>query len=261
MTPSRCARRAAYRLAVVAAAPAFAQRRPPPPPAGRHAPPPVAPDPATPQGARSYTPADFARFAPRNALDMLNNVPGFSIESRRHRAARPRRGDQQRADQRRALLRQIDRHLRPSCGGSAPPTSPASTSSTRATFNISGLTGQVANIVTAEPRPFRQLCLAAADPRATARRRGCSTARSRSAARSAAPTSTLEPRATTASATAMPGPEIVTTPAGDHPRPCATRCSASTASSRASRARCAALSATARSSTPTRAFGLVSSRR
>lgn len=31
-------------------------------------------------GTRSYTPADFARFAPRNALDMLNNVPGFAID-------------------------------------------------------------------------------------------------------------------------------------------------------------------------------------
>lgn len=30
-------------------------------------------------GARSYTPAEFARFAPRNALDMLRQVPGFSI--------------------------------------------------------------------------------------------------------------------------------------------------------------------------------------
>ncbi|MXP41779.1 TonB-dependent receptor plug domain-containing protein [Altererythrobacter soli] len=27
-----------------------------------------------------YTPADFARYAPRTALDMLRNVPGFSIE-------------------------------------------------------------------------------------------------------------------------------------------------------------------------------------
>ncbi|WP_305098111.1 TonB-dependent receptor plug domain-containing protein [Croceibacterium aestuarii] len=27
-----------------------------------------------------YTPADFARYAPRNALEMLKNVPGFSIE-------------------------------------------------------------------------------------------------------------------------------------------------------------------------------------
>lgn len=28
---------------------------------------------------QSYTPADFARFSPKNALDMLNNVPGFQI--------------------------------------------------------------------------------------------------------------------------------------------------------------------------------------
>src|SRR5690606_35599080 len=26
-----------------------------------------------------YVPADFARFAPKNALDMMNQVPGFSI--------------------------------------------------------------------------------------------------------------------------------------------------------------------------------------
>src|SRR3954470_16489987 len=30
-------------------------------------------------GARSYTPADFARFAPQNAYDMLRQVPGFVI--------------------------------------------------------------------------------------------------------------------------------------------------------------------------------------
>jgi hypothetical protein len=30
-------------------------------------------------GKQVYTPADFARFAPRNALDMLNQTPGFSI--------------------------------------------------------------------------------------------------------------------------------------------------------------------------------------
>jgi hypothetical protein len=31
------------------------------------------------EGPRTFTPADFARFSPRNALDMLNQVPGFSI--------------------------------------------------------------------------------------------------------------------------------------------------------------------------------------
>src|SRR6186713_2939716 len=34
---------------------------------------------AAPSGAQIYTPADFARFAPRSALDMLNQVPGFDI--------------------------------------------------------------------------------------------------------------------------------------------------------------------------------------
>ena len=65
-----------------AAAPALAQTAPAPaPPADPNAPPPIASTPATAQGARSYMPADFARFAPRTALDMLNNAPGFSIDS------------------------------------------------------------------------------------------------------------------------------------------------------------------------------------
>jgi hypothetical protein len=33
-----------------------------------------------PTTARVFTPTDFERFAPRNALDMLNRVPGFSIQ-------------------------------------------------------------------------------------------------------------------------------------------------------------------------------------
>ena len=56
-------------LALAASMPALAQ----------DAPPPVAAPPVTAQGARSFTPADFARFAPRNALDMLRQVPGFAI--------------------------------------------------------------------------------------------------------------------------------------------------------------------------------------
>ena len=35
---------------------------------------------APPPPARVYVPADFAQFAPRTALDMLNRVPGFSIK-------------------------------------------------------------------------------------------------------------------------------------------------------------------------------------
>jgi hypothetical protein len=44
------------------------------------APPPQPTLPAAVEGARTYTPADFARFAPRTALDMLRQVPGFSIQ-------------------------------------------------------------------------------------------------------------------------------------------------------------------------------------
>ena len=44
------------------------------------APPPAPALPATVEGAKSYTPADFARFAPNTALDMLRQVPGFIIK-------------------------------------------------------------------------------------------------------------------------------------------------------------------------------------
>jgi hypothetical protein len=73
---------------ILAPAPVFAQEAPAPAPA-----PTPAPDTApAPEAAKSidipgassanhlvYTPADLARFAPKNALDMLNQVPGFSI--------------------------------------------------------------------------------------------------------------------------------------------------------------------------------------
>ncbi|MGZ8335178.1 MAG: TonB-dependent receptor plug domain-containing protein [Allosphingosinicella sp.] len=74
------------------AAPVFGQVTPasdqpeaanPPAVPGTEAPaagPPVATEAAAPQGGRSYTPEDFVRFAPRNALDMLNQVPGFAID-------------------------------------------------------------------------------------------------------------------------------------------------------------------------------------
>jgi hypothetical protein len=47
---------------------------------------PAGAQPASPAAApsaenRTFTPADFARFAPQNALDMLNQVPGFAIRS------------------------------------------------------------------------------------------------------------------------------------------------------------------------------------
>jgi hypothetical protein len=45
------------------------------------APSPQAPPPASVDGRQTYTPADFARFSPKTALDMLNQVPGFLIRS------------------------------------------------------------------------------------------------------------------------------------------------------------------------------------
>ncbi len=58
-------------LAVVLAAPAFAQE----------APPATAPETvAAQQGVISYTPADFAAARPNTALDMINRLPGFSFD-------------------------------------------------------------------------------------------------------------------------------------------------------------------------------------
>src|SRR5688572_15722355 len=56
--------------------PAAASAQDAPPPTG-DAPAPVAAPAA--DGKRVYMPADFARFAPKTALDMLSQVPGFSI--------------------------------------------------------------------------------------------------------------------------------------------------------------------------------------
>ena len=52
------------------------------PVAAQTAPPPSLPDAAAeavPTSGQSYTPADFARFAPRTALDMVRQIPGFAI--------------------------------------------------------------------------------------------------------------------------------------------------------------------------------------
>ena len=62
---------------VVTASPAFAQSTTPP------SNPPVAPAPVATGTAekRVYMPADFARFAPKTAYDMLTEVPGFTIQT------------------------------------------------------------------------------------------------------------------------------------------------------------------------------------
>jgi outer membrane receptor for ferrienterochelin and colicins len=144
MTPSGA--RAALLIALLSsAAPAFAQPAAAPPTG--ETPPPVAPDPAAPQGPRTYTPADFARFAPRNALDMLSQVPGFSIES----SDTERRGLGQATGN---VLINGERFSGKSTDIFTELRQISAANVTRieivdaATLNISGLTGQVANVVT-----------------------------------------------------------------------------------------------------------------
>ncbi|HMG47093.1 MAG TPA: TonB-dependent receptor plug domain-containing protein [Allosphingosinicella sp.] len=104
---------------------------------------------ATPTTAgRTYTPADFARFAPRNALDMLNNVPGFAIVE----SDTERRGLGQATGN---VLINGERFSGKSTDIFTELRRISAANVTRidivdgATLNISGLTGQVANIVTA----------------------------------------------------------------------------------------------------------------
>lgn len=69
---SAAARTGILAAAALAAAPAMGQET-------GDAPPPEPTLPAAAEGAKSYLPADFARFAPKTALDMLRQVPGFII--------------------------------------------------------------------------------------------------------------------------------------------------------------------------------------
>ena len=124
--------------ATLPAAPALAQvtgDAPPPEPAVS----------ASAEGARTYSPADFARFAPRNALDMLRQVPGFIV---------------QRPDERRGLGEGGGNVLingRRTSGKSNDALTELSRIPARnvtrieivdgATLDIPGLTGQVANII------------------------------------------------------------------------------------------------------------------
>ena len=122
--------------------PAAAQRTADAPaPQPRDVSPPVAAEP----GAQTYTPADFARFAPKTALDMLSQVPGFSIE---------------RSDDRRGLGQASGNVLingqRPSGKSNDAVTELGRISATNvvrieivdgSTLDVPGLTGQVANVV------------------------------------------------------------------------------------------------------------------
>lgn len=100
--------------------------------------------------SRSFTPADFARFAPRNALDMLRQVPGFAIRE---------------AAQERGLGEATGNVL---VNGRRIPgkSSDVATELSRipaqnvtrieimdgATLDVPGLVGQVANVITTAPR-------------------------------------------------------------------------------------------------------------
>ncbi|HEV7661724.1 MAG TPA: TonB-dependent receptor plug domain-containing protein [Allosphingosinicella sp.] len=144
MTPSSA--RAALLIALLSSAsPALAQPAAAPPPGDT--PPPVSPDPAAPQGPRTYTPADFTRFAPRNALDMLSQVPGFSIES----SDTERRGLGQASGN---VLINGERFSGKSTDIFTELRRISASNVARieivdaATLNISGLSGQVANVVT-----------------------------------------------------------------------------------------------------------------
>lgn len=95
---------------------------------------------------QSYTPEDFSRFAPRNALDMLNQVPGFSVQ----------RGDQGRGfgQANTNVLLDGQRFSSKSQGVFDQLRRVAASNVARidivdgATVGIPGLSGQVANVIT-----------------------------------------------------------------------------------------------------------------
>jgi outer membrane receptor for ferrienterochelin and colicins len=132
-------RRWLWRVALVAmAAPAAAQET-------GDAPPPVPTLPAAVEGAKSYTPADFARFAPKTAFDMLRQVPGFII-----RQADERRGLGQASAN---ILINGERFSGKSNDVQTELTRIPASDVVRidivdgATLNVPGLSGQVANII------------------------------------------------------------------------------------------------------------------
>jgi len=128
--------------ALLAPATALAQTAPVPARDPAVVPPPV----ATPVGGkRVYTPADFARFAPKNALDMLRQVPGFTINQ---------------ADQERGLGQASEnvllngQRVSSKSGGAIAELQKIAASNVErieivdaATLEIAGLSGQVANVI------------------------------------------------------------------------------------------------------------------
>lgn len=133
------ASRAAFHVTAAAATPAWAQET-------GDAPPPVATVAPTVEGARSYTPADFTRFAPRTALDMLRQVPGFVIqEASEERGLGQASGNVLINGQR---ISGKDNDVLTELGRIAAASVARIDIVDGATLNIAGLSGQVANVVT-----------------------------------------------------------------------------------------------------------------
>ena len=122
--------------ALVPAAPALGQET---------ALPAVAPAPAPVANGRVFTPADFTRFAPRTALDMLRQVPGFAI-----READEERGLGQASEN--VLINGA--RINNKSGGAIDELGRIAAASVErieiveaASLGIAGLTGQVANVI------------------------------------------------------------------------------------------------------------------
>ena len=103
-------------------------------------------EPAGTSGRDTYVPADFARFAPRNALDMLRQVPGFSIVATDQGRGLGQAGDN--------VLINGERHTSKSDDLFAYLSRITTNRVERieivdgATLGIPGLSGQVANVIT-----------------------------------------------------------------------------------------------------------------
>lgn len=130
---------------MASAAPAFAQDADVPPRTALSADGEAA---AAPEGPRTYAPGDFVRFAPRSALDMLQRVPGFAIDE----GDTSRRGLGQATGN---VLINGERFLGRSTNIFTELRQISAANVVRieivdgASLNVSGLTGQVANVVTA----------------------------------------------------------------------------------------------------------------
>lgn len=109
-------------------------------------PPPVAALPAAVEGAKSYTPQDFARFAPRTARDMLDQVPGFIIRSEDSRRGLGQASANVLLNGRRISGKSNDVLTELGRIGAANVVRIDIVDG--ATLNVPGLSGQVANIVT-----------------------------------------------------------------------------------------------------------------